>query len=1067
MTRSAGRPARAGGVAAWTIVLAVVMLLAAPPATQRPASPASAAPLSAAAPVAPLPPVESSLGSHTPAGFAPLTLAPGGPRPTIPPPTNGILSPVSPRASLPRTPVGPWPLTSDPSNAYLDNYSATTAVAQVGPSNQSVVVGATDGSSLVPGAGCIWNDGLSAAFRTNDGGQTWSTAWLPQNANWLSTSSWSCGDISAGEPSLAGGANGTVLYASTYAQPCAYFGFPILNCNSARNYTAPAGVAVARSTTSGVSWTAPVPVDNMSWYKWFEIVCGGVTYAGALPANLSDKPSVAYSSVGRVAVVSWDVLSYVLSISCQAGVGVYTVDSLTEFTDVSVSTDNGVSWSAARTIGRLAAGVPAVAVGPAPGFALSVVYADYVNATVSTFSLAYSQSTDRGAHWSAPADIGAITLVHPSNGTSADALKFPTLPSYAVDNWSDSSFRGTSYVVWGDNRTSAAHGLPSVDLVRSAAGGGSWSGVTVLAAATPSLQYFEPTVTVGPGGRVWVVYYELDTLVGGYQLFGEYSDDGGSHWTVPFAVSDVPGYPGPTITSIGSWVGAAATSAGLYSAWADCRWSGCFASGITAAYAAHTEPVTVFSPLSNVVATATSDGGYVSSTVPLATAWDLGAPVSLTVSPWVTLSNTTDWVGVFSNLSGAVTSTSNSAFFDYGGGSVTTANYAISPAGWISGTIGPASAHPSVLLGGVSVPLGPWNATALAFNATIDPGLVYSFAASATDYATFSTNLPTAAFRATPISVSLSRTDGWIRGQLLPATATLRVNGTVVTTVNPATGLFNVSVGWGSYWVNASGTGLSSASRYLVVAPGTPSVVDFSLVGGWIEGTVSPGSATVRVDGVTATVTGGTFNVTVLGGSHTVSATAPGYASFRSSVVVVPTRGAEFAIALTDTGTIRGSVSPVTASVVVGGNLVAVIGGVFDVGVLGGATYNVTVSAPGYLDASKNLVVTPANVTYANFTLSSVPACVSSCGGTNPTGSPSGSASLPYSWLDVAIAAAVILGAALVVALLLLRTPGSRAEDAPPEPESPPPDEEIYGSEESTSPWNEDTPPADGGGPPS
>jgi hypothetical protein len=977
---------------------------------------------------------------------------------------GALASPLASDPSLARPLAGP--LATDPSNPELDNYSSTTSVVQAGPSNQSVVVGATDESTLVDGAGSFWQQGLSAAFRTSDGGQAWSTNWLGQNGSWANPSSWSYGDISFGEPSLAGGSTPTVLYASVYAQPCAFFAYDFglgVGCNStAHNISAPGGIDVARSTNFGATWDAPVPVDNLSWYRFVVIDCSGSVGSGGIPANISDKPSVAYSSATGIAVVAWDVIDYDDYTLCVGSTPEYAVSSISEYTEVSVSLNNGSTWSAPRIVGRLAASVPTVAIGPAPTYTLSLVYSDLVNGTATTYTYAYSQSTDRGAHWSAPADIGPITLIHPNAGAPPDGFVAPTIPSMAVDNWSDSSFAGTIYVVWGDNRTSAAQGLPSVELVRSAAGGTVWSGADVVDPAGAGKEYFEPAVSVGPDGRVWLVFYEMNTTTGGYQLFGQYSDDGGVTWTTPFAVADTPGYPGIAVTSIGAWVGAAATSAGLYSAWTDCRWSGCADDGITAVYAAHTEPVTVESSVAGAFAMSSADGSTAASMTPLRTAWDNDASVAVNVSAWVPYGNTTRYVAVFSNFSGVVASTSDSVFFDYGGGSVLSANYAPAPAAWISGTIGPTSGSPTLTVDGKPATLTPWNATALAFNVTVEAGVLYAVSASGHAYTPYSAEVPTSPFRAAPLNISLARSDGWIRGRLQPANATLTVNGTAVTTVNPSTGLFNVSVGWGSYWVNASGTGLNSSSQDIVVTPGAATVVDFGLVGGWIDGVTSPPNATVRIDGVVVSHTGATFNVSVLGGTHEVSASIPGYTFYRAQVNVTPTRASDVVITLTDSGWVRGSVAPVTASVRVGGSLVPVIDGAFNVSVRGGTTYNVTVSATGFQNGFANVAVTPGNASFANFTLIAVtPTCTTSCGGSGaPPGSTSGAA-LPYSWVDVGIAAVVLLGAALLVAFLLLRGTGG-AGAAPEAGPASPGDEQLYGADGST-PAQDGSPPTPDG----
>jgi hypothetical protein len=1041
-------------------VVAIALLVALPSAVLL------VTPLSSGGPAPTSPSLSvTSVGSvpspATPAGHRTAALEPSRPGSVLGSVAGlSLPSPANPR--LTGAPLGP--LLSDPSNPELDNLSSTTSVAQVGASDQSVVVGAEDLTTFESQSGFFFSHGVSASFRTVDGGLSWSEGWLGQNTNWSTASNWAYGDISFGQPSLAGGPNGTVLYASIYAQPCSIYNTP---CNSTRNATAPAGIAVARSTNSGVSWSPPVAVTNQSMLKWFGIFCGTGTgrlfYEGDLPANQSDKPSVAYASATGVAIVGWEILSYSLSLECQGGVGVYVINSVTLSAEVAVSLDNGVSWSAPQTIGRINTGAPAVAIGPAPTYALSVVYNDYYNGSATFHSIAYSQSIDHGAKWSKPVDIGAATLVHPNNGTAPDAFVVPTIPSYAVDNWSDSSYRGTEYVVWGDNRTAAADGSPSVVLVRSAAGSGTWSGTTVLDAASSGTDYFEPTVTVGPEGRVWVVFYELDRINGAYQLFGQYSTDGGASWTQPFAVADTPSYPGTSVFSIGSWVGAAATSAGLYSAWTDCRWAGCAANDVTAVYAALSEPVSVDSGLPAVVATVSASGGYVSSAVPLESAWDNGAAVTVSVPSWVPLSNTTRWVGFFSNYSGIASSSSDSVFFDYGGGSVLNANYATAPAAWISGWISPANANPTVTVDGSPVPVTPFNSTAVAFNDTVASGVTFTLVVSAAEYDTYTAQVPTTEFHAGPGTIDLARSGGWIRGRLTSTgPATITVNGTVVTDVDPSSGVYNVTEGWGSYWVNATGAGLDSFSQYVTVAPHHSAVVDIALIGGWIDGSVAPGNATVRIDGVAVSVSGGSFNVSVLGGTHTVTATILGYSSFRTSIVVSPTRTVFVPISITDFGTVRGTVSPVTASVLVAGSLVPVVSGSFEVGVKGGPVYNVTVTAPGFLNGYANVPVTPANVSYANFTLTAVPACTTSCGGGGSPGVGPSPTSAPFSWLDVAIAAVVILGVALVIAVVLVRSSGGRGGTPPPDEDPAAPAEPMYGEDGSGPAWEPPNDPAEG-----
>jgi hypothetical protein len=958
---------------------------------------------------------------------------------------------------------GPGPLSGDPANPQLANYSYTTSVAAVGPSNLSAVAGAEDLSMLESGSGFFWTHGLSAAFRTTNGGDSWESSWLGQNSSWSSPSSWGYGDLTFGEPSVAGGANGTVLYAAIYTQPCNLID---VACNSTVNFTGPAGIAVARSTDSGVTWSPPAAVNNESWFKEFSLRCGSTEYAGPLPANVSDKPSVAYSAAAGEGLVSWDELSYTIATFCSSGVGEYEITDLTLSVQVSVSHNNGITWSAPKTVGRINTGDPASQIGPAPSYPLSVVYDDDYNGSATFHDIAYADSTDGGTKWNAPVDIGPDTLTYLVGGAPPDAFTVPTLPSYAVDNWSSSPDVGNEYVVVGSNLTSSVPGTPSVVFVRSAAGSGVWSSAVVLDRGDAALQYFEPTVTVGPTGRVWVVFYEMLPATGQYQLFGQYSDDGGSVWSSPFAIADTPGAPGATTLSIGSWVGAAATSAGLYSAWTDCRAATCTTDGVTAVDAALTEPVAISASVPDIPVTVTTSGTTTTGTVPLETGWDDLAGVDITVPGWTSLSNSTYWVGVFSNYTGLTSANSASTFFDFSGGSSLEANYVASPAGWVAGTVSPSAADPTVTIDGAAAVLGPYNATALSFNESVEGGLAYTVVASAAGYTSVTDHVTTVAGRSAPGPIVLARSPGWIRGTLVsPFPATLTVNGTPVGNVNPATGAFNVSVNWGAYWVNASGTGLTHSSVYVDVAPGRSSVVNLTLVGAWVDGVVSPGNATVRIDGHVAAVASGAFNVSVPAGTHTVTAAIPGYSEFSATVDPAAGRVAFVVVSITDQGVIRGTVDPVSASVLINGVVVPVVSGTFDAPLPANAVYNVTVAAPGYDDGYANVAVTPANTSFQNFTLTAAPGgCTGSCGG-HGGGSPTGGASaLPYSWLDVGIAAAVILGVAAVVAGLLLRparagsssTEPSPPTDGPGAGASPPPnDQGIYGDPDSEPPGSD------------
>lgn len=915
---------------------------------------------------------------------------------------------------------GPAPLSArasaNPANPTLDQLSAAASVAAVGPSNQTALVGIIDETLLVTGSGQFFNDGYSAAFRTTDGGSSWTEGWVGPNASWSISSNPAYGDVTWGADSVAG-ANGTALYAAIYAQPCAVFAAP--PCNSTLEYGAPSGVSVARSTNGGASFDAPQPIDSVAEWRLTNITCSGTPYSYYIPANISDKPSVAVALDGRVAAVGWDVVDYNDALVCEtSGLGL-AINGVSDYSQVSVSTNGGASWSAPRTIGAGVSGPASVGIGPSPADAIFFVYQDSQNGTSTTFPYAVSVSTDLGARWSAPVDIGARTMVHPVEGTASDEpWATASLPNLAVDSNSSSPYAGTAYLAWEDNRSGAV-GSPSIAVVSGEASGG-WSGTSYLTPAGGDERYFEPSVAVDPSGRVYVVYYAVNLSSGAYQLEGQSSSDAGTSWSAPFAVATNASLPASSVTWIGYWTGAAATSAGLYAGWTDCSSATCESEDDPAVDAAHAVPVSISANLPAVRATSVSGGVTTVGTVPVATAWDLGALVSASVPAWVDLENTSQYVGVFESFSGLISSTITPVELDFEGGSSLVATYGFSPVGWVAGSVSPANSAPTVTVDSEAVGLSPGPGGVDTFNVSLLPGAVYWVNASAIGYSPYSTQVPVGLGTTSSVTIVLHRLTGWISGRLTPVNATLTVNGTTVTSVDPTTGLFNVTVGWGAYWVNATSYGLTNFSKEVSVTIDRTTSVSPTLLGSWLTGTISPASANLTIDGSVVLVASGTFNVSLYGGTHTVAASAPGYAPYLEPVTTVAGRGTYLSVVMTDLGWIAGTIAPPTATVSVDGNRIAVIGGEFNFSVTGDAVYNVSASAAGFVPAWSNVRVTPARVSPVQFSLEALPtSCVSGCASSNGTSNATRVAGAPISYADVGIAAGAILGAAVVIAVVL------------------------------------------------
>ncbi|HLY77353.1 MAG TPA: thermopsin family protease, partial [Thermoplasmata archaeon] len=104
--------------------------------------------------------------------------------------------------------------------------------------------------------------------------------------------------------------------------------------------------------------------------------------------------------------------------------------------------------------------------------------------------------------------------------------------------------------------------------------------------------------------------------------------------------------------------------------------------------------------------------------------------------------------------------------------------------------------------------------------------------------------------------------------------------GGVANTLSPGSYPYTVGTVPGYAATPPSGQATVSTSAVTSVA------ISFTPTTGWIAGTVTPPNASVRVDGTAVTISGGTFNVSVPGGIHSVEVTASGYAPYYNNVTV-------------------------------------------------------------------------------------------------------------------------------------------------------------------------------------
>ncbi|MCI4318511.1 MAG: hypothetical protein L3K23_00020 [Thermoplasmata archaeon] len=968
--------------------------------------------------------------------------------------------------ATPLSALAPRPTVAGTNANFLvtgSNCSSQATVVQDGPNPQDLlasgnsIYGFFNGSGGTPCSSAattpfVFSHGLSAAYLTTNGGRNWTMNYLEANSSWTSSSSGSYGAFLTGDGNVVSSPSNLSLYATTFEPQCFIFGYinsasldP--NCSSTGQLTEAFrswGVVVARSTDGGVAWNNSAQVEARPAIQNYTVPsgCTGNGTVFVYYSNITERPWVELNSVNHDAIVGWDVVHF------QFNTTLCAVQATQASIQISVSTDGGLTWGAVRTIAPNGYESVQVAVGPAPTYAISLVGLDYFNATIQSsnseldLSLLYQRSTDNGTTWSAAKDVGGTLAVHTAPVTSPAVWLAVTLPSLAVDNWSASAHKGSVYVVWADNQTGSLEGRAAIAFLRSP-DGVNFGTPTVISLPGSSKTYFQPTVAVGPDGKVWVDYIGNDVTSGNYRMYGVYSSDGGATWSAQFVIGDSDSIPGTTIARIGLNQALVVTSAGAFAVWTDCRAIECGTSPyIEYLFVAQILPMTLATNAVGVPLTVTVAGWSLSETLPNATAFDDGIVVSLSAPS--SYPDPPSHVWAFTSYSGAVSSANQNTFFTESGAPTLTVTFAAVQASWITGTFFPRVPSSRLTVDNIPVTLTAGNATTLIFNWSVAANQTYTINASAARYQPIVNLLvSTHGGQASPLQVHLLRTVGWIAGHVSPMNATVQVNGTAVTP-NPTTGLYNFSAGyqWGDYWVNASSPGLSSFSTYVSVNPGTTTPVSILLNGGWIDGAVSQPKSSLRVsvDGMalnSTTLLNGVFNVSVRGGFHRVTSTETGYNLSTIDVLVRPGQSTLVNVTLTNKGWITGLISPQAALTVGKGTLLVTNNtikpgyeqidaatGTFNFTVPGGYNYTLTVVATGYVTAVvKNVAVTAGNASAGSPVSITLTAQTNSCpnppcGGTTGGGNSSGSSN---NLLLYGVIIAVIVLAAVVAAVLLMR----------------------------------------------
>ncbi len=957
-------------------------------------------------------------------------------------------------------------------NTLLFNLSYSSTTTLIGKSNSSTETAIYSWNSIANGSVLTgWDSGFlpSASFfhsglvefvRTVGGTVTYATP--PANSTWNQTgasdygSIWGAGNalfnptfaVPGAEPlSIASNSTGNLLLAGLFTQACGVLHPTAISaCNNTANITAPQGVAVARSPNGGAHWVQTAVISQWKPYVYVDVPAptnqanctGGTAAVGYLGGNTTyGTPSIAMNPVNGDATVAWTEakINYggkffwsAASGSCQ----LYVYPPATSFnTYTSTTTDGGVTWSAPVLHGNNTL-FPTLSVGPAPSYDLYLVGLNgSVSATAAGFTTSLAMSTTNGSSWSAMKNLKgpSVFLV---KSLPDDSINYQVTPVYslAVNTVPGSSHEGTLYLVWGDNRSFSAIGEPSVAYSSSSNGGSTWSSPVYLTAnLTGITSYADPKITVDSNGYLWVTFYEASSTSGEFTEQAVVSTDGGAKWSPIFQVSDQTSLTGATgFANFGPNTGLVGSSNGAYATWSDCRDVTC-ANLNEQIFSANLHMVNVSSNVAGINISMSSPATHSVVTAPGSVVVLNGSEVRAQV-PQFAPDNTT-YVYEFSGWSGLTTSLQDPASFTYGGQDTSlTANYIAVPAAFIIGFVGPNVPSLSVHIGSTPATLVAHNGTTDAYNETVPAGPSYLVTISAgPDYQTYTTTVPTSQFEVVRVSAVLPRTTGWINGTITPAAANVTVNGTAPGIISP--GVFSLVVPWGTYEVQGSLTGYAPFFDNVSVNPHQTTSVAVTLVGGYIHISVVPTTAFVQVDGVPQKVSAGSFTTAELpGGTHVVTATAPGYSLFKWDVVVVPEKTTPLTIKLTNEGWINGTITPVTAHVQINQNYITVNPqtGLFNVTEPAGrGFYNVTGSAGGYETLSfATVAVSPGNVTYVPILLTQSPP-TTNCTQTNtcpPQTKITSTTGLNPIYLYAAIGVIVILVAAIAVVMLTRRGGG-------------------------------------------
>ncbi|MCI4365241.1 MAG: thermopsin family protease [Thermoplasmata archaeon] len=284
-------------------------------------------------------------------------------------------------------------------------------------------------------------------------------------------------------------------------------------------------------------------------------------------------------------------------------------------------------------------------------------------------------------------------------------------------------------------------------------------------------------------------------------------------------------------------------------------------------------------------------------------------------------------------------------------------------------------------------------------------------------------------FRSITIQLRCSYTWGFAAGTVVPATASVFVNGTQVP-VTPL-GKFNATDPPGRTMVEAMSPAYYPYFVNVSIAPNATTLLSITLepLNGTLRLTVVEKAANVTINGTSVPLSNGSLVESLLPGNYSIVTSFPLYDTNRTTVSISSnaTTWVNISLIPAPNGTLDGTVTPASAAVAVGGVIVSVsTQGAFTRSLRPGP-YVVEASASGYISSTVQVNVSSGRTTFANLTLLPL------------TTRPGGLSPLDWELIGIGVAITILL---LVVTLIVLRrgrTPPPIAPRAPSSAPSPAP----------------------------